>query len=127
MTVSRLIVEERLLAGIKEQLMAPGAIDLFKQDATAMLKQWNAGNEQEKLERRLAELTKQRDNIMKAIKAGIITPTTKVELENAEHEIGGMQEALKQYERLNIAAISSIPLVAHAWGQGSLQSLSKII
>ena len=86
-TVSRHIVEERLLQNIKEQLLAPEALDKFKREATKALETYQHDGHDELLDKQLREAEKQRDNIMTAIKAGIITASTKEALETAEQTI----------------------------------------
>ncbi|MBN4659334.1 recombinase family protein, partial [Escherichia coli] len=46
--------------------------------------------------RRLAEAARVRDNVLAAIRAGIITPSTKAELERAEAEIAAAERALQE-------------------------------
>jgi site-specific DNA recombinase len=96
--ISRKLLEEKLLEVIKEELLSDEAIDLFIQETTEILKERKA---QQDPERELHQLSinqaeRQIANIMKAIKAGIVTPTTKSELERAEADLIEAKAALEE-------------------------------
>jgi site-specific DNA recombinase len=113
-TVSRYIVEERLLHNLKQQLLAPQAKENFKREAVKALEAYQHDNPTDALQKQLRVAEKQRDHIMNAIKAGIITASTKTALEEAEssiytlshqinhastHSISGMlPKAMERYE-----------------------------
>lgn len=107
--VPRKLVEERLLEGIKRDLFTPEAIDLFKRETSRLLAQRRARRapERGKINKRLAEVENEITNIMTAIKAGILTPTTKAELERAESERADLMKALKA----NASGIEQAPSV----------------
>ncbi len=97
MRVRRKIVEDKLLAGIKQELFTVEAIKVFKRElarALAERRQHSKPNT-EAVQRELAQTEKEIENIMAAIKAGIITLTTKAELEKAEAEREKLLTALK--------------------------------
>ena len=87
--VRRDLVEQRLLEGIKQDLFTPEAIALFKKETTRLLAEARRQREPEaeRLKRELSDAQTVADNIMAAIKAGIITDGTKAELEKAEAEV----------------------------------------
>ncbi|MCC5809912.1 MAG: recombinase zinc beta ribbon domain-containing protein [Ectothiorhodospiraceae bacterium] len=95
-TVQRRIVEQRLLAGIKAELLTEDAYQAFLAEVTALLKQAQpdptAGRQQ------LKGAERERDNIMAAIRQGIITPSTKAELERCEARVTEAQEVLQAME-----------------------------
>lgn len=93
-TVSRHIVEERLLRNIRQQLLAPEALEKFKQEAVKALEAHHSGNHADVLHKQLRDAEKQRDNIMNAIKAGIITSSTKEALETAEGKIEALSRSV---------------------------------
>ena len=94
--VPRRVVEERLLEAIKGELFSEEAVDLFVKETTALLKQRQADNvpDTEAARRGLNQAEREVANIMAAIKAGIITPSTKVELERAEADRRRFEELL---------------------------------
>lgn len=73
--VKRAVVEQRLLAGIKEDLITPEAIDLFKNGTSRLLAERKNQQrpELQHKQQRLAEVDKEIDSIMAAIKAGVFT------------------------------------------------------
>lgn len=89
--VNRHKVEERLLAGIKTQLFRPEAIALFKREVTRILKEERLKGQPDKVEvgKQLAQVEKEVDNIVKAIRSGgDFSTTLKKALEMAEAEKG---------------------------------------
>ncbi len=97
MRVRRKIVEDKLLAGIKQELFTVEAIKVFKRELARVLaerRQQNKPNTKA-VRRELAQTEKEIENIMSAIKAGIITPTTKAELEKVEADREKLLAALK--------------------------------
>jgi len=94
--VSRKLVEAWLLEGIKRELFTPEALELFKREAARLLaeRKRQGRPELDRAKSRLAEVQGEIENIMAAIKAGILTETTKVELERAEAERKQLQAAL---------------------------------
>lgn len=91
-TVSRHIVEKRILQGIKDELLRPGHLENFKKKAAQLITEHNASGHADTLKQQLKEAQRERDNIMAAIRQGIVTDSTKSALETAEatvQEIGG--------------------------------------
>lgn len=86
--VARADIEAALLAGIKEELLTDAAFEQFEREARGALKR---ASPVEPLKLKLDVAMRERDNIMAAIKAGILTPSTKQALEAAEREVASVQ------------------------------------
>lgn len=95
--VSRQVLESVLLESIQRDLFTQEGFALFKQEVLRLVRdrQQNRRPDRQKLEDALATTEQEIENIMKAIKAGIITKSTKSELEKAEAARASMQHALK--------------------------------
>ena len=93
-TVPQAIVENKILEGLRSELLTDEAFALFEREARAMLKQQqpDVGS----LRQALAKAERERDNIMHAIRAGIVTDTTKQALLDAESTIDQAQQAIDQ-------------------------------
>ena len=96
--VAREKVETLLLAGIKRDLITPEAFSLFVKETTRLLvEQQRAQKPAETASRqRLEEVEQEIGNVMVAIKAGVTTKTTKVELERLEDERDRLTERIKE-------------------------------
>jgi site-specific DNA recombinase len=94
--VSRKVAEQRLLRGIKEQLFTEEGLALFIKETSRLLTEQARRQqpEHERAERRLAAAEQEIANIMTAIKAGILTATTKAELEKVEAERARLQQKI---------------------------------
>ncbi len=109
--VSRHIVEERLIEPIRKELFSDEAVALFVQETTSLLKQKQSAREPEydAAKRDLARAEKELANIMSAIKMGIVTPTTKAELERIEAERTRLQNSLKADTTTNDKLAAFLP------------------
>lgn len=90
--------EDALLAGVRSQLMTDEAFKLFQQEAMAAMKRQMPNLDA--VQRALAKARTERDNIMRAIRVGVLTRTTKAELEAAEAALDRAEadlQAAKQY------------------------------
>ncbi len=94
--VPRKLLEERLLEGIKRDLFTEAGIALFKKEVARLLAERarSQGRDNEKAIRRLAAVECEIANIMVAIKQGILTPTTKAELQKAEAEKASLEKVM---------------------------------
>lgn len=92
--VSRTLAEEKILAGIRQDLFTPEGLDLFIKETTRLMTERR--KERQPDPTRLAEVEAEIANIMAAIKAGILTPTTKLELEKAEAERARLQRTIAE-------------------------------
>lgn len=86
-TVSRHIVERRLLGGIKARLLEPRYVERFKRRATELMEARNTERGLEELKRELERAERERSNLLDAIKQGIVTASTKDALESVERQI----------------------------------------
>src|SRR5262249_18695463 len=85
---SRKLVELLLLKSIQDDLFTEEGLAVFKQEFERYLVEQHKTKTPEKgqAKARLTEVEREISNIMVAIKAGILTPTTKAELEKLEAE-----------------------------------------
>jgi len=86
--VRRDIVEPRCLDGLKKALSTPQALSLFVKETTRLLTERarTAQSEGERQQRQLRTVEEQVGHLLTAIKAGIVTASTKAELERLEAE-----------------------------------------
>jgi hypothetical protein len=94
--VPRKVVEARLLEGIKRDLFAEEAFELFVRETSRLLTERRSRPQVGQLKKRLAAVEKEIGNIMAAIKEGIRTPTTKAGLEAAETEKAELERQMEQ-------------------------------
>lgn len=92
--VSRKLVETRLLAAIKADLFTPEGIELFRQEVSRLLAERAKHPRADTAKTRIVSVEKEIENIMKAIKAGIVTDSTKAELQKAEREKYELQQVI---------------------------------
>ena len=109
--VDRVAVERAMLAGIREQLLSDAAYQRFQRAVTDRIRE--AAPNTAALERALADATRERDNILRAIRAGIITPSVKADLAAAEASMASAQRALDDAMRYRPAAI--LPRARERW------------
>ena len=95
--VSRAIVESVLLSAIQRDLFTEEGFMVFKQEVARLLAERRSTQipDRERLHAKLAEVEREIAYIMKAIKAGILTVSTKAELEKAEAERGRLLSQLQ--------------------------------
>lgn len=111
--VPRTETEAALLAGIKDQLLSEEAFQRFQRAVAAELKR--AAPDLEGLKKALASSEKERDNVMVAIRAGIITPTTKADMLRAE---AGVTTAQAELERMRtVQPAKMMPRVREVWNR----------
>ena len=104
-------VEKRIVAAIQGELFSEVAIEAFVKETALLLKQVQSESipNQEALKRQLAQAEQDITNIMNAIKAGIITSTTKTELEKAEATKARTEDALKANTPKRATLPNSLP------------------
>jgi hypothetical protein len=107
--IPRKLLEGTLLNIIQQELLSEEAMELFIHETSLALKEREAipQAEHEAQKRKVQETEKQIANIMKAIQAGIITPTTKDALQKAEAE----HERAKQELQANTQATNAITTI----------------
>lgn len=93
LTVRKSIVESVLLADVRKTLLSEEAFREFETQVNAMLN--SAAPDTAPIKRRIQQAKQERDNLLNAIKSGIITPSTKDALTQAEVRL---QEAENELE-----------------------------
>lgn len=93
--VARTAAESALLAGVKAELLSDDAFRRFQKAAAAKIKA--GAHNADAIKRKLADAQRVRDNVMQAIRVGIITPSTKAELERAELAISQAERELAEH------------------------------
>lgn len=96
--VKRTDADVAMVAGVREALLSEAAMRAW-QAAIARAMKAHAGDI-DAARRRLAQATHERDNIMQAIRQGIITPTTRAALEAAERSVADAEAAQRQPARI---------------------------
>ena len=94
--VPRMLAEEVLLEGIKNKLFAPEMLAEFKREAARLLAEERRRHRPDTEQARVALASAELEiaNLLAAIKAGILTPTTKSALEKAEADRARAMAAL---------------------------------
>lgn len=95
--VARARLEAVLLADVREQLLSPAAYAAFEADVRQSMRL--ARPDPAAARRALAQAKTEAENILAAIRAGIITPMTKAALEEAEERQRAASEELASIER----------------------------
>jgi DNA invertase Pin-like site-specific DNA recombinase len=97
--VRRTIVEDRLLTGIKQEMLNDANYRTFEQHVRQLLDQTRPDTGQAK--RAIKDAEKEINNIMDAIRQGIITPSTRQALEESEQKLQQAKDqmaALQAYQ-----------------------------
>lgn len=86
--VSRAVVESLLLEAIQRDLFTEDGFRVFKEEVARLLAERRKVQvpDQERLQEKLAEVERELANLLSAIKQGIVTVSTKAELEKVERE-----------------------------------------
>ena len=126
--VSRRLLEKNLLTVIQEELLSEEAIELFVKETALALKERQSDKkpEYEIARRILADSERQITNIVAAIRAGIITPTTKAELERAEAERSKAEATLRANTGLAETLTTILPRAAERY-RGLVDNLGKAL
>jgi site-specific DNA recombinase len=84
--VPRHLIESKLLEEVKKDLFTPEGIELFYKEVTRLLIERQRASKRDKghVAKALAETDQHIENVLNAIKAGIVTASTKQELEKLE-------------------------------------------
>ncbi len=109
--VPRDAADRSILASVKGDLLSEAAFQRFQRAVTVALRQ--AAPDDTVTRRRLADALRVRENIMTALRAGIITQSTKLELERADAEVIRLQaelDAAKRYEPAHV-----LPRAREVW------------
>ena len=111
--VNRQVAERSILGTLRAELASDEAYARFQRAVARHLKQ--ATPDTTAITRRLADATRVRDNVMTAIRAGIITPSTKAELTRAEADIANAQQDLTAAKAYQPAVM--IPRLRERWNR----------
>ncbi len=95
--VTRATIESVLLDDVRRELLGPAAYAAFEREAEEI--RTRDAPDPTQARRALAQARKEADNIMNAIRAGIVTPGTKAALEAAEAGVTAATETLSAIER----------------------------
>lgn len=109
--VPRKAAERAMLAGIREQLLSEQAFQKFQRIVRAEIKRQTPDPAAARA--KLAAAEQLRENILAALRAGIITPSTKAELIAAEAAVKAAQAELAALHRDDVTQI--IPRLREAW------------
>jgi DNA invertase Pin-like site-specific DNA recombinase len=96
LTIKRSTLEKVLLSNIKQELLSEEAYRSFESEARALLK--NECPDATPIKKKMSEAQKEVDNLMAAIKAGIITLSTKSALVAAEQQVVEAEKELKTFD-----------------------------
>jgi site-specific DNA recombinase len=107
--VARSLVEEKLLHGIKTDLLSPENIALFRREFNEVMKERTRAAFVSGQRERLVSVDSEISNLISAIKAGIVTTSTKAELERLEAERVSLTEALARADRQREVVARIIP------------------
>ena len=109
--VSRRIVEARLLETIRTELFKPEALSLFISETSRLMREAADGRKPARAiaAKRLAAAEREVENILTAIKAGIITAGTKDALEAAERDRAALRRELAEPELPMRALEAALP------------------
>lgn len=103
--------EAALLEGVRSQLLSAEAWEIAQREIREAMKR-RAGDVGI-YRRRLAEAEKVRENVLAAIRAGILTPSTRAELVAAEGAVDEATEALRAFERTSPSQV--LPRARELW------------
>lgn len=104
-SVSRHLLEERLLRSIKARLLAPGSFETFKRAAVEAIESRNATSRLAELRGRLKDAERVRTNLLNAIKQGVVTPTTADAMRDAEAEVSELKEEMAGLDSGQVSGI----------------------
>ena len=109
--VSRKLVESVLLAAIQKDLFTDEGLAVFRQEIARLLADQRRTRrpDVEKATARLQVVEREIEHIMMAIKAGILTPSTKAELERAEAEQAALIQTVKGRTKLLDKVVTFLP------------------
>ncbi len=117
--VRRDVLEERILRAVEERVFSPEAVAYLTRQANAALQRLvrqraTTDGRRQGLETNLAQARAELGNVTAAIRQGIITPTTKAMLEDAEARVARLETSLADLPDLPTKAVAVIPSVIAA-------------
>lgn len=99
--IKRDTLEQELLAGIKNELLSEEAYRDFEKNLRASIK--SGHGDSSPIKKKITDLQKKVDNLIKAISDGINSPSVKAALQDHEQQLQGAQNELKAFERIQPA------------------------
>ncbi|MDR4467087.1 MAG: recombinase family protein [Nitrospira sp.] len=121
--VSRVLAEEKILAGLRRDLFTLEGVQLFIQETSKLLTQ--RAQQQPPKQNRLAEVEREIANFTKAIRAGLFSTTIKTELEKLEVERTRLQRTLVEPPVVTMLPRARERFEALLEGIGSLKHISQ--
>jgi DNA invertase Pin-like site-specific DNA recombinase len=112
--------EANLLAGVQQQLLSDEAFAAFRKAYAAAAKARKPDSDA--AAQRLATAERERGNLMAALRAGIITPTTKAELLSCEAAVANAQAELEHARATTPARL--VPQLKERW-EGIVAALAQ--
>ncbi len=96
-SIKRQVIEDRILSGLKDRLMAPELVAAFIEEYTAEINRHVAEAEQERRsrEREHAAVRRKIDAVLKAVEDGMYTPSMKERLNALESRREALESAIK--------------------------------
>ncbi len=128
LVVRRLLLEERLLQVIRQELFTPDAVAYVTQRLNVAIQakvreRQTALADRRRLEHALGEATAELENIMNAIRRGLISDLTKQMLEEAEARVRDLREQLAKPTSAQLHALAALPRLV----QDQLQDLQRVL
>ncbi len=128
--VRRDVLEERILRAVEERVFSPEAVVYLTRQVNAALQRMvrqraTTDGRRQGLETNLAQARAELGNVMAAIRQGIITPTTKAMLEDAEARVARLETSLVDLPDLPAKAVAVIPSVIAAYLKDLRQVLGR--
>lgn len=118
--LQRKSTEAALIAGIQEQLLSEEAFQAFRRAYAAAAKSQRPDTDA--LASKLASAERVRENILAALRAGIITPSTKAEMESAEAAVARAKTDLAAAQA--VAPARLVPQMREKW-EGIVKALAE--
>ncbi len=109
--VSRTIAENALLQGVKANLLDESSYQAFMREVQSVLKR--SAPDLDGAKRKISEAEAEHANVMRAIKAGIITPSTRTALVDAELAVDQANNELRALQSYQPAQI--LPRAREQW------------
>jgi site-specific DNA recombinase len=128
--IPRKLLESKLLSAIKVDLFTAEGLEWFQREVKRVLAEKKSKNAPNLtlVKKRLLDIEKEIENIMNAIKAGIITSTVKGELEKAETSRRMLKEQIEMTGHKSPEIALSPEMLKEAFGEriNSLEDMSSL-
>lgn len=104
-------IEDAMLEQIRAELLTPAAFKEFEREARRLIK--SSKPDLRSLDKALKKAEAERENIMSAIRAGIVTESTKAELVDAESRVAEARQAIDAVSETSVDQL--IPRAREVW------------